>query len=295
MFASGYLSDSSLPELFQCIQDGKENGLLSIQGLVLPGQAQPRYYFIWFDRGRIVTVSNRLDSRGLATLISDRFHVSTTMTERLIRRCPPDEPLGRFLRSQRLLTTRQLEILFVAQVIHQICQLFEVPDGYFVFDRKAPLPNVEMTGLSVMATEVILPGLRILKNWGVLRDKLPHPQSALVSLLRGQPNMRINHVEWSVWRLIDDKTSLHQIALHLSLSIEEVQRIAFRLIVVGLAEEVPMMLTEPTLKDVPVMLTESTVDVSKAIFPIDIPDGETLSPSFFRNLIGFLQQMPKSS
>lgn len=280
---NGYLSDFSLPEVFQLLQDGKKTGLLSIQGLALSGETQPRYYFIWLHRGRIVTVTNRLDSRGLAGLISHRHYLSAAMTERLIRRCPPDEPLGRFLRDQGVLTDKKLQILFAAQVIRQICELFQVPDGYFAFDPKAPLPKVEMTGLSVVATEVILPGLRILKDWEAFKDKLPHPQSALVSLVRGQPNIRINQSEWAVWRLIDEKITLTQIANSLNLPIEAVQRIAFRLIFVGLAEEVPMMLSDPA------------VDVPESLFPADGAEGGQLSPSFFRNLIGFLRQAPKSS
>ena len=299
MSVNGYLSDCSLPEVFQLLQDSKKTGLLSIQGLASPDQVQPKYYFIWLHRGRIVTITTRLDSRGLAALISRRRYLSATMTERLIRRCPLDEPLGRFLRSQGVLTTKHLQILFAAQVIRQIGELFHVPDGYFAFDDSAPLPKVEMTGLSVVATEVILPGMRILKDWGAFRDKLPHPHSALVSLIRGQPNVRINQVEWSVWRLIDEKITLGQIAIRLNVSVEEVQRIAFRLIFVGLAKEVPLMLSagaeEPAVEesdgDVPEV---DGAEVSESLFSTNMADGEQLSPSFFRNLIGFLRQAPKS-
>lgn len=281
MSVNGYLSDSSLPEVFQLLQDGKKTGLLSIQGLTAPGQNEPQYYFIWLHRGRIVTVTNRLDSRGLATLITRRRYLSLAMTERLIRRCPPDEPLGRFLRSQGVLTTKKLEILFAAQVIRQICDLLQVPDGYFSFDPEAPLPKVEMTGLSVLATEVLLPGLRLLKDWSAFKDKLPHPQSTLASLIRGQPNVRINQLEWSVWRLIDEQTSLSHIASHLNVSIEEIQRIAFRLIFVGLAEEVPML------------LPDSSEESPESVFSDE--SSEQLSPKFFRNLISFLREVPKSS
>ncbi|MEO0396895.1 MAG: DUF4388 domain-containing protein [Cyanobacteria bacterium P01_A01_bin.137] len=320
MSVNGYLSDCPLPEVFQLLQDGKKTGLLSIQGLASPDQVQSKYYFIWLHRGRIVTITTRLDSRGLATLISRRRYLSPTMTERLIRRCPVDEPLGRFLRSQGVLTTKHLEILFAAQVIRQISELFQVPDGYFAFDESAPIPKVEMTGLSVVATEVILPGMRILKDWGALKDSLPHPQSALVSLIRGQPNVRINQVEWSVWRLIDEKITLEQIATRLNLSVEEVQRIAFRLIFVGLAKEVPLVLSpgaevhdaevhdvevhdaeEPGIEEPDAEVPEDNgpevggAELSEALFPADGADGEELSPSFFRNLIGFLRQAPKSS
>ncbi|MEM7794381.1 MAG: DUF4388 domain-containing protein [Cyanobacteria bacterium P01_C01_bin.118] len=293
MSVSGYLSDLSLLKVFQLLQDDKKTGLLSIQGLTSAVEPNPKYFFIWLHRGRIVTVTNRLDSRGLATLISQRHYLSVTMTERLIRRCPVDEPLGRFLRSQGVLTTKQLQILFAAQVVRQISDLLYLPDGYFVFEPDSPIPKVEMTGLSVVATEVVLPGLRILKNWDAFRDKLPHPQSALVSLMRGQPHARINQAEWNVWRLMDEKITLNQIAANLNLPLEVVQQIAFRLIFVGLAEEVPKMLSESVTENV--APKESSESVTESAFPLDSGEAEKLSPSFFRNLISFLREVPESS
>ena len=286
MSVKGYLSDFSLPEIFQLLQDGKKTGLLSIQGLVYPEQGPQtpaQYYFIWLHRGRIVTVTKCLDSRDLAQLISKRRYLSATMAERLIRRCPPDEPLGRFLRVQGVLTTKQLEILFATQVMGRICELFQAPDGYFEFDPTAPLPKAEMTGLSVVATEVVLPGLRILKTWDAFQEKLPHPQSTLISLVHGQPHMSINQAEWSVWRLIDENISLSQMATRLNLAIEEVQRIAFRLIFVGLAEEIPYM------------LAESDDNPEEILLSVETEQNQELSPSFFRNLVGLLRQVPKSS
>ena len=82
-------------------------------------------------------------------------------------------------------------------------------------------------------------------------------------------------------RLIDEKITLVEIADRLGLSVEKVQRIAFRLIFVGLAKEMPMMLSEPT------------VDTPESVFSGET--GEQLSPKFFRNLIEFLRQVPKSS
>ncbi|MBT9312148.1 DUF4388 domain-containing protein [Leptothoe kymatousa] len=281
MSLNGYFSDLSLPELCQLLQDGKKTGLLSIQGLDHAAQVSEQYYFIWLHRGRIVAVTKRLDSRCLANLIIKRRYLNSTMTGRLFRRCPPDEPLGRFLRAQGVLTTKQLEILFATQVMGQVCELFRLPDGYFAFDPSAPLPKSEMTGLSVVATEVILPGLRVLKNWSAFADQLPEAQSALVSLVRGQPHVRINQAEWAVWRLIDENITLGEIATRLDLAVEDVQRIAFRLIFVGLAQEIPAMVSEGEVADP--LLTREAMQTQE------------LSPSFFRNLIGLFRQVPKSS
>jgi hypothetical protein len=281
MSVTGYLSDFSLPEVLQFLQDGKKTGLLSVQSLPDFGET-PKYYFLWLNKGRIVSATSRLDGRCFASLLHRRRYVTALMITRLIRRCPPDVPLGTFLRSKGVLQSQQLKMLFAIQVIQQISGLFQLRNGRFRFDTKAPLPKVEMTGLSIPATEVTLPGLRALKNWEALEDKLPHPQSGLRSLGNGQPNVRINQQEWKLWTMTDGDTPLSQIAQQLHIPIEEAQRIAFRLIFVGLAEEVPMVIAAPT------------VDLIEPAFSQE-PEDSKVSQNFLKNLMDYLRQLPKSS
>lgn len=281
MSVTGYLSDFSLPEVLQFLQDGKKTGLLSIQSLPDFGEAA-KYYFLWLNKGRIVSATSRLDGRCFASLLHRRRYVTALMITRLIRRCPPDVPLGSFLRSKDVLQPQQLKMLFAIQVIQQISGLFQLHNGRFRFDNKAPLPKVEMTGLSIPASEVTLPGLRALKDWNALEDKLPQPHSGLRSLGNGKPNVRINQQEWKLWTLTDGETALNQLSTQLGVSIEETQRIAFRLIFVGLAEEVPMLVSVPT------------VDLIEPAFSQE-PEENKVSPNFLKNLMGYLRKIPKPS
>ncbi|MEM9162253.1 MAG: DUF4388 domain-containing protein [Cyanobacteria bacterium P01_F01_bin.4] len=242
MSITGYLSEFSLPELLQLLQRGQKTGLLAVQLLSEPDEPT-EHYFLWFYQGNIVSATNRLDSRCFATLLCRQGYVTGLMISRLIRRCPPDVSLGTFLYEKGVLEKKQLKALFRDQVIQQVCGLFQLPDGCFQFDPRAPLPKVEMTGLSIPATEITLPGLRALENWDALQNKLPAPRSGLRNLVKGRPNVSINQAEWNVWKAIDGQTPLITMARQLQLPIENMQKIAFRLIVIGLAAEVPMMMT----------------------------------------------------
>lgn len=74
----------------------------------------------------------------------------------------------------------------------QVTALFELRDGQLEFNAKANLPPAEMTGLSLPATESTLMGLRTLRDWTALAEKLPDPTSGLSSAIAGQPQLRLD-------------------------------------------------------------------------------------------------------
>lgn len=272
MSITGYLSEFSLPELLQLLQRGQKTGLLAVQLLSEPDEPT-EHYFLWLYQGHIVSATNRLDSRCFATLLCRQGYVTSLMISRLIRRCPPDVSLGTFLCEKGVLEKTQLKDLFRDQVIQQVCGLFQLPDGCFQFDPRTPLPKVEMTGLSIPATEVTLPGLRALENWDALQNKLPTPRSGLRNLVKGRPNVSINQAEWNVWKAIDGQTPLIEMARQLRLPIEDMQKIAFRLIVIGLAAEVPMMMTSlPSLESEQTLASGQT---QTTLFGLAQPLGRT--------------------
>lgn len=278
MAITGYLTEFSLPEIFQFLEAGSKTGVLQIQALpAQPGQV--RHHYIWLKQGRIVAAANQLNHQGLIALISQRGWLGDRAASRLAQSCSADTPMGLCLKSQGILQSEQLKLLFYTQVMRQVCALFELQDGWFQFDPKVPLPIAEMTGLNAAPTEVTLAGLRALRDWTALNEKLPSPSSALVSIIEGKPNLNINQLEWQVWEFTNGTTPLTVIAEQLRLSIEKIQQIAFRLIIVGLAEEVPIIAAPPPAaesgKSDP-LNTESA-------------DGSGVSQSFLQHLVGFLR------
>lgn len=273
MGVTGYLTDFSLPEIFQFIEKGQKTGLLTIQ--VLPDcKIKPTKYYIWMRQGRIVAAANRLDHQGLVSLIDGCNWISDRVFDKVVHWCCPiDQPLGLYLKNQGVLQSAQLKRIFQVQVLQQVCALFQLKDAEFKFEQNVQIPSREMTGLSVKATEATLVGLRVLKNWQALVDKLPDPQAGLVSLIVGKPQYQLDSLEWQVWEYTQGTVCLKGIAEQLRLPIEKVQQVSFRLITIGLVEEVHVVNCASLQQSTDICETQKS----------------NISQSFMQNLVGFLR------
>lgn len=276
MAITGYLSEFSLAEIFQLLEQGHKTGLLTIRTLMTPNTEQVKSHYIWLNQGRIIAAADCLNQKGLLYLISKRGWLGDRAASRLSQACSLDTPMGICLKSQGVLQAEQLKLLFYSQVMRQVCALFELKDAWFEFNPRTPLPTAEMTGLSAPATDVTLAGLRALRDWSALSEKLPSPTSALISIIAGKPQARINQTEWQVWEYTNGTVTLEAIAEQLRLPVEKVQQVAFRLIVVGLVEEIPMITTTP--------FTNSSTEMAH-----NVAEETTVSQSFLQNLVGFLK------
>ncbi|MEA5618809.1 DUF4388 domain-containing protein [Cronbergia sp. UHCC 0137] len=305
MTITGNFEDFSLPELLQFLDQGKKTGRLCIElGNELEKNSTKKTSYIWVHQGRIMTVTNRLDEQGLTLMIAQRGWASERVISRVMQTssCFISEPMGLCLKSQGLLQPEQLKLLFHTQVLQPICSLFPVREAFFRFEPTRTFPLGEMTGLSMTSTEVILIGLRSLRNWSSLEEKLPDPSSGLSSLMVKQPNIPLNNQEWQVWEFLDGRVSLKDIASQLRIPLVTVQQIAFRLIVVGLAEEEFMTASTSTsvlentiseealVETVPHSAQKSGVNqsIQKSGVSQSIQKSG-VSESFLKNLVGFLR------
>ena len=167
--------------------------------------------------------------------------------------------------------------------MQQVSKLFELKDGQFQFDNKVPLPNAEMTGLNAQPKQVTLAGLRVLRDWRMLQDKLPDATSGLISAVAGKPQLSLNQLEWQVWEFANGSVPIQEIAKQLQLPIEKIQQVVFRLMIVGLIEEVPLLIETPIRQpqlEMPMMVTEDQTN------PVQ---QTSVSQSFLQNLVGFLK------
>ncbi|OYQ64947.1 hypothetical protein B9G53_09225 [Pseudanabaena sp. SR411] len=244
MAISGYLSEFSLPEIFRLIEQGNKTGRLSLQERAKIPSHKGKIFRIWFKQGKIIAAADRIDGHGLLTMIQNRGWVSAQVASRIREVCAIDQPAGLCLKEQGLLEAEQLKLLFSQQVLQQVCKLFELQDGQFQFDTKVAPPVSELTGLAAPASEVTLAGLRALRDWTMLLDKLPEAASGLVSTISGKPQLRLNQLESQVWEFTKGDVTIQQIAKQLQLPLQKIQQVAFRLMTMGLAEEVPFVEVE---------------------------------------------------
>ena len=162
MSTQGSLTDFSLLEILQFIENGKRTGLLTLSTLSVSKTTPVSVYYIWMYRGHLVAVANRLDSFSLVDLINQQQWVSERVVTKLAQLCPIDQPLGLYLLNQGVLTASQLKQLFFFQVLQQIEAMFQLNDAQFRFDPDVLLPRQEMTGLSVPLRSLRL--VTVLKN-----------------------------------------------------------------------------------------------------------------------------------
>ena len=275
MSLTGYLSEYSLIEIFNFVQEGNKTGVLSIDSDRCLSKSVDNAYCISFQCGRIVSVTNglKISDRGLVQMMAQRQWLSLEQVTGLsFHATRLEQPLGTYLKSCNLLDTEQLKLLFDAQVTANICKLFgEDHHGRFRFDPHASLVYAEMTGISLMAQEVSLLGLRMLRDWSSLSAKLPAVESALQRVSATPPTLRLDTQESKVWKLSLGEMSIVQIAELLKLGIDRVQQIGFRLSAIGLVDEVVLAISPPI-----------PAGVGKAPNPV--------STSFLSKLMGFLKK-----
>lgn len=288
MTLASSLADFSLAELFRMIDQGRKSGRLT---LLIAGEAPasqaPVCRYIWFRQGRVIAAADRLDGQGLVTQITTRGWLSQRVIERLGNLATVETPLGLTLKTQGALQAEQLNLLFSAQM-QQIWGFFGVQTGRFDLDGKAALPSSEMTGLSLPAMEVALAGLRALKDWTTLADVLPEANSAVQSLISSKPQFRLNSVESQIWGLANGAVSLNAIAKQLNQPVAKVQQAAFRLMLAGLVEELPLIMSGSNIKEPPLTL-DPIEQFSEEPKKTETAERSKVSNSFLQNLVGFLR------
>jgi Domain of unknown function (DUF4388) len=282
MSLAGYLSEYSLAEIFHFVQEGNKTGLLSIEPENTSGRSFSNGYYLAFQSGRIMSVTDAASAKhqSLLEMMQQRRWLSVEQVVGLKTRVASlDRPLGTYLKSIDVIDTEQLTLMFNSQVIATTCKLFEIHNGQFKFDPQAPLSYGEMTGISQTANEVALLGLRMLKDWSGLTAKLPTPEFGL-QRLSTSPGLRLDTQEANVWNLALGELSIAKIAEKLGLEIAKVQQIGFRLSSIGLVHEVSIEPSQPLigLKEAP---------------PVCVGGGNAnvpVSASFLSNLMGFLKK-----
>jgi Domain of unknown function (DUF4388) len=289
MLVNGYLSQYSLAEIFNLIQEGKKNGVLSIEqrdGSVDISVATQEStleipcYYVSFQGGRVMSIFYGLEyeNQDLLAMILERQWIPVNQLQELKRKLNGIiVPWGLQLKVWEVISVDRLKLLFDIQVLSQLAKIFQISEGKFRFDPHGELNYPEMTGLSLSARNAVLSGLRELKDWSGLTNKLPTPESKLQRFSSQLQDLLLENDEELVWQLALGEMSMLEIAAQLNLEIARVRQIGFRLCSIGLIDEVSVVSSPP------IAMTR----------PICVGDGNPriqVSTAFLSKLIGFLKQ-----
>ncbi len=272
MSVSGYFSDFSFPELLRFIHSSHKTGSLQIKALDNANSSQASYFF-WFRGGDIVAVQH---PRVSLHILLPQFckQSSEALKVYFDNKVAQSEPVGTILKRHQLIQPEELHLIFNRQVIQPILYHFTLDNAWFKFVPNNNLPFEEMTGLSISPIEAALNGLRRLKNWEPLRTKLPESTSSLNRTSKSIASYKLTNEEVKLWHLSGAELSLLEMAHKLILPLEEVQKIAFRLIIAGLVDECPSAKAHQEIAP--------AVEVKE--------DKDVVSTAFLSNLLGFLKQ-----
>ncbi|MDJ0713088.1 MAG: DUF4388 domain-containing protein [Prochloraceae cyanobacterium] len=239
------LETFSLLELFQLIDSGNKSGKLIINlPLEARGPDGQSTFGLWFDKGRLMAITNNSEHSDLIASIENRGWLKRRVIEKLEDLCPPGIPLGTHLRKMGVLKTEQLQLLFQIK-LEQIYHIFELPSdtlniqiSFVKITNPTELPWLEMTGIRMRARQIALFALRKVKKWENIAGtaKLPEENSVLERIV-SQPEFQLDPLELYIWKRANGTTTIETIAKQLHQSLANVQRAAFRLVVAGVIKE----------------------------------------------------------
>jgi hypothetical protein len=238
----GFLDNFSLAEIFQIINSGCKSGKLLIRPSPVGSNSIKGSYYLWFEHGHLVTVTNNLTNTNFLYYLENHGLLKQPdFKNKIDRLCSTLEPVGSCLHRHGSLSQEQLQSIFQSQ-LKQAYQLFEIPFGWYKFEDVTSdndLPWTEMTGESIGGIEVALNGLRQLDNWNHLASALPESNSTLEQLVT-QHKFKLEPLEFKLWKFADGETTLKQFAESFDRPIIDIQRAAYGLIVAGLVEALPV-------------------------------------------------------
>ena len=256
MSMTGSLETFSLPELFRLIDSGAKTGQLIIQP-PLNYQSldcndyQSATYHLWFHKGKLITIVDNSLNHRLVSLIESRGWLSSRVIEKLAEICPLGVPFGNYLGKMKVLEKEKLKLLFQLQ-LHLVFRLFNFNSGQFQLKVIPPqklsstsMPWLDMTGISMQASQVNLLALRMVRNWSSYAQKLPEKNSALQQLIH-QPKFYLTSLEQEIWQIALGNVSLEQLAQSKNISLLEIRQAAFCLMMARLVEEMPLANFKPT-------------------------------------------------
>jgi hypothetical protein len=227
---------ASLPGALAKLNCYRQSGCLQVR----PCEYESFTLQLWFESGRIVGVTDQGEMHELLQMLTRRGWLpqqTAQIVEQFSSQLPQD--LGSYLGERGILSQQQLKVLFHAQVLQRVSGLLKCQVPLMKFVPNVRLAYAERTGLNLSISELVLQGLRSLRDWQGLASELPLPQMILSRSLLERPFLRLNALETSVWNLANERDSLMDIAAHLGLGVIEVQQIAYCLEIAGLLEILP--------------------------------------------------------
>lgn len=236
----GSLSSVNLGDIFQTLAMNRQTGTLSVR-------TPEMSHHIWFVNGEIAMCDQPMIDGypGLLIILMHRGLLSKQQVDDLAQRASAgSQPLRELILASGDVPEQDFEVICSTQVEEVVCEIFEWPQGDFVFTDGDPIPDlanphvIELGEIHMQSAGVVMEATRRSDEWNRIREVITNDEELYVVDNEGRAN--INKIEadqevLKVLRYLDGRHKLNEIALAISVSRFDVFAIVSQLVINGIA------------------------------------------------------------
>jgi hypothetical protein len=235
MALKGNLRDFSFIQLLNLINLAKKTGTLIIDA---PGQSAR----LAFRNGRLAYAIIGNEEIGLVDVLYQTQKITRGQYKAIRQRVTNmnDKEFGLRLVNANYLSQQEILASLQTHYTGIVKNMFAWVDGFFRFEKGIPPPGDKIL-LRINLENLIIEGVRQIREWEHLQDEIPSLDMALKFTERPKGNLRdlsLNAQEWKVISFVNPKNTIKQISKAVSLDDLDIRRIVFSLLQAGLIEMV---------------------------------------------------------
>lgn len=232
---SGDLSDFSLFDVFQLIDNAKSSGKLSIYSPTLSSE-------IYFDKGSIVYAATSKQGRSFLSgdLLEKRKNIPKDVFKRVYRKSKESGmPILSAFVKEGVLTEDESMAILRDRIDDAIYSTMELESGHFFFE-KMPLPeNFSDIPIRLKASQLILEGARRVDERRFAAKMFQDNRIVFMRLMTdvALEDINLDENELRIFSLVDGKRTLGDIIKMSSIEEREAKRIFYTLTKVGILKK----------------------------------------------------------
>ncbi len=233
MALKGNLRDFAITQLLNLINLARKTGSLIVVGLDDLAQ-------LTFKDGKLAYASLDKQDGSLASVLSRSKKISVSQFRTIKERSSKmnDKELGLLLINAGYLTQEDIISSLQQNFIAIVRRVFSWKEGDFRFDNGLLPPDGRIT-VRMDLENLIIEGVRQIKEWEHLSEEIPSLDMALKFTDRPGNNLRnvnLTVEEWRVVSYVNPKNTIRQIAKVVKMNDLDVRRVIYGLLQAGIVE-----------------------------------------------------------
>lgn len=248
----GDLADIALPDVLEFLRSARKTGVLVFRLDRIKKSLS-------IKEGNVVFASSNLPNERLGDLLLSWGLISKEQYNMSVAMLSSKKRQGRILVELGAITPKQLWESVQNQIRHIVYSLFEWSSGLFYF-AEGELPSTENITADVSITNLVIEGIRRIKNAGVLETRFP-ARDVTLSRIEPQPDLlRLEPFEQHVLSLINGRRNINDLCRDSEIGNDETMKVLYMLLSIGYIK-----VTSGSMKEITVPAKRITSDEATAI------------------------------